>query len=64
MPCKDSELDLARATGLATALLTEVSLGYRLYGAGATTVAHRKDCDDVLFETDLHDKLPAVVHLT
>ncbi len=64
MPFKDSEPDRTRATGLTTELQTEVSFGHGLYGTSATAVAHRKDCDDVLFETDLHDKLPAVVHLT
>ena len=64
VPCKDSELDRTRATGLAAELQTEVSLGHCLYGTSATAVAHRKDCDVALFETDLHDKLLAVVHLT
>jgi hypothetical protein len=42
VPCKDSETDRSRATGLAV----------------------KKDCDDALFEIDLHDKSLAVVHLT
>ena len=64
VPFKDSELDRSRATGLAVELQTEVSLGHSLYGASATAVAYRKDCDDVLFAIDLHDKPLTVVHLT
>ena len=64
VPFKDSGLERSRATGLAVELQTEVSLGHSLYGTRATAFAHRKDCDDLLFETDLHDKLLAVAHLT
>jgi hypothetical protein len=56
VPFKDSELDRSCAAGLAAGLQTEVSLGHSLYGTSAAAVAHRKDCDDVLFEIDLHDK--------
>ena len=63
VPFKDSELDRSRATGLAVELQTEVSLGHSLYGTSATAVAHRKDCDDVLSEIDLHDKPLTMVHL-
>jgi hypothetical protein len=63
VPFKDSELDRSRATGLAIELQTGVSLGHSLYGASATSVAHRKDCDDVLLAIDLHDKPLTVVHL-
>jgi hypothetical protein len=63
VPFKDSEPDRSRATGLAAELQTEVSLGHSLYATSATAVAHRKDCDDVLFEIDLHDKPLAMVHL-
>ena len=63
VPFKDSELDRSRATGLAVELQTEVSLGHSLYGTSATAFAHRKDCDDVLFEIALRDKPLAVVHL-
>ena len=64
VPCKDSELDWSRATGLAAELQTEVLLGHSLYGPLAKTRVHRKNCDDVLFEIGLHDKPLAVVQLT
>ena len=59
VPFKDSEPERSSATGLAAELQTEVLLGHSLYATSATAVAHRKDCDDVLFEIDLHDKLLA-----
>ena len=55
---------MQRARGLLTELQKEVALGHSLFGRAAKAVATRKDCDDVLFETDDPEKPLAVVHLT
>jgi len=47
-------------------LLREVSKEHQLYGVDAKAVAHRQDCDDVLFELSGNSAPAAfaVVHLT